>query len=257
MIESITTWLRSLFHRLFQNELIRRVVKNSSYLFSATGFSAALSMLQGILVARLLGVENFGILAAIMAFTSLINKLVSFRMGEVVIRYVAQYTESGDQPRAQAVFKGAALTEMLASILAFGLICLLAPLAAQYLAKDESTTSWFILYGLIVLANLIAESSMGLLQIFDRFGRVAALSLVQSIGEPRYPSFMGIRKASKATIPVWSLADLGISAPAAVVTRSEIMNPPVRETVCEFITGETPEAIAEALVEKILAEKVL
>lgn len=181
MIESITTWLRSLFHRLFQNELIRRVVKNSSYLFSATGFSAALSMLQGILVARLLGVENFGILAAIMAFTSLINKLVSFRMGEVVIRYVAQYTESGDQPRAQAVFKGAALTEMLASILAFGLICLLAPLAAQYLAKDESTTSWFILYGLIVLANLIAESSMGLLQIFDRFGRVAALSLVQSI----------------------------------------------------------------------------
>jgi len=70
---------------------------------------------------------------------------------------------------------------MLASILAFGLIVVLAPYAAQYLAKDVSTTSWFILYGLIVLANLIAESSMGLLQIFDRFGRVAALSLVQSI----------------------------------------------------------------------------
>ena len=32
----------------------------------------------------------------------------------------------------------------------------------------------------------------------------AVLSIVQSIGEPRYPSFMGIRKASKAAIPVWS-----------------------------------------------------
>lgn len=85
----------------------------------------------------------------------------------------------------------------------------------------------------------------------------AVLSIVQSIGEPRYPSFMGIRKASKATIPVWSLADLGMSAPAVVVTRTEIMNPPVRETVCEIITGETPEAIAEALAEKIMAEKVL
>lgn len=85
----------------------------------------------------------------------------------------------------------------------------------------------------------------------------AVLSVVQSIGEPRYPSFMGIRKASKANIPVWSLADLGIEAPAAVVTRIELMNPPVRETVVEMITGETPEAIAETLAEKILAEKVL
>ena len=47
----------------------------------------------------------------------------------------------------------------------------------------------------------------------------AVLSVVQSIGEPRYPSFMGIRKASKANIPVWSLAALGISAPAAVDPR--------------------------------------
>jgi electron transfer flavoprotein beta subunit len=85
----------------------------------------------------------------------------------------------------------------------------------------------------------------------------AVLSIVQSIGEPRYPSFMGIRKASKATIPVWSLADLGLAAPAAVVTREAIMNPPTRETVCEIIAGETPEAIAESLAEKILAEKVL
>ena len=40
------------------------------------------------------------------------------------------------------------------------------------------------------------------------------LSVVQSIGEPRYPSFMGIRKASKANIPIWTLGDLGIDARA-------------------------------------------
>lgn len=83
------------------------------------------------------------------------------------------------------------------------------------------------------------------------------LSVVQSIGEPRYPSFMGIRKASKANIPVWSLADLGIAAPAAVVKRIELMNPPVNETKVEMISGETPEEIARALVDKIIAEKVL
>ena len=85
----------------------------------------------------------------------------------------------------------------------------------------------------------------------------AVLSVVQSIGEPRYPSFMGIRKASKANILVWSLSDLGISAPASSVTRSELLNPPAREMAIEIITGDSPEAIAETLVQKILAEKVL
>ena len=85
----------------------------------------------------------------------------------------------------------------------------------------------------------------------------AVLSVVQSIGEPRYPSFMGIRKASKANIPVWSLADLGISAPAAAVTRTELITPPSDTRTVEMITGESPAEIAEKLADKIIAEKVL
>lgn len=83
------------------------------------------------------------------------------------------------------------------------------------------------------------------------------MSVVQSIGEPRYPSFMGIRKASKAEIPVWTLADLGLAAPAAVVSRVELLNPPSRNVACEIVSGSSPEEIAETLVGKILAEKVL
>jgi electron transfer flavoprotein beta subunit len=85
----------------------------------------------------------------------------------------------------------------------------------------------------------------------------AVLSVVQSIGEPRYPSFMGIRKASKANIPAWSLSDLGASAPEPVVKRMELMNPPVQETSIEIITGESPAEIADKLADKILAEKIL
>ena len=37
------------------------------------------------------------------------------------------------------------------------------------------------------------------------------ISVVKEINEPRYPSFMGIRKANRATIPTWTAADLEIS----------------------------------------------
>jgi O-antigen/teichoic acid export membrane protein len=138
-------------------------------------------MLQGILVVRMLSVADFGILGAITVFTSVINNLASFRMSELVTKYIGLYSEQGDQARAAAVFKIAALFEMLASVVAFGLIWLLAPLGALHFAKDASTTNLFLLYGLVVLANLISESSTGLLQIFDRFGRMAALNIAQSV----------------------------------------------------------------------------
>ncbi len=83
------------------------------------------------------------------------------------------------------------------------------------------------------------------------------VSVSKDIGEPRYPSFMGIRKASRATIPVWSLSDLGVGAPTSVVHWPEIMNPPVREIKTEIITGENPQEVAGKLADKILEEKVL
>ena len=85
----------------------------------------------------------------------------------------------------------------------------------------------------------------------------ASVSVVKDIGEPRYPSFMGIRKASRAEIPVWTLNDLGLQASAPVVTWPEITNPPKREILTEIIAGDTPQEIAEKLVEKIIEEKVL
>ena len=85
----------------------------------------------------------------------------------------------------------------------------------------------------------------------------AVVSVSKDIGEPRYPSFMGIRKASRAVIPTWTLGDMGITAPAVAVQWPEVLNPPVREVTTEIITGASPKDIAETLVDKILAEKVL
>jgi electron transfer flavoprotein beta subunit len=85
----------------------------------------------------------------------------------------------------------------------------------------------------------------------------AVVSVGKDIGEPRYPSFMGIRKASRANIPVWSLSDLGMDAPISVVSWPVVENPPSREVTTEMITGASIREIASILADKILAEKVL
>ncbi|MDQ7024724.1 MAG: hypothetical protein Q9P01_11145 [Anaerolineae bacterium] len=83
------------------------------------------------------------------------------------------------------------------------------------------------------------------------------ISVLKGINEPRYPSFIGIRKASKATIPEWTPADLGIELPASSITHDAYNNPPPRDITSEIIEGETIEEKAAQLVDKLLEEKVL
>jgi O-antigen/teichoic acid export membrane protein len=140
----LPSWLRRILRALFDSALIRRIASNSGYLFSATGIAVLLGIVQNILAGRLLGVQGWGLLATIMLFTSVVNKFASFRMSELVIKYVGKFSEEKDQAGAAAVFKAAALAEIGASLVAFLLVIVLSPLASRYLAKDPTTTGWFM-----------------------------------------------------------------------------------------------------------------
>ncbi len=86
----------------------------------------------------------------------------------------------------------------------------------------------------------------------------AVLSVVKEINEPRYPSFMGIRKASRAEIPIWGASDLALAdSPQAAISWPEIFAPPKVDTQCEFIEGDSPAAQATALANRLVEEKVI
>ncbi len=87
----------------------------------------------------------------------------------------------------------------------------------------------------------------------------AVISVVKDINEPKYPTFIGIRKASKADMPVWGLADLGLSESdvAPKTTVSGYRELPKREGTAEIIDGASAREQAETLAAKLLEEKVI
>lgn len=175
------SWLRSRWHHWQQDRILGRLLRNTGYLFSGNTISLLLSMVQSILAARLLGVEGFGVVGTITVFASTINRLFSFRMGELVVKYLGQYQAEGRKDRAAAVVKVAALTEALTSTLAFILLLLLSPLAAQIFAKDPTTAPLFMLYGLIIPGNLMTETATGVLQVSRKFRSQALINVGQSL----------------------------------------------------------------------------
>ena len=90
----------------------------------------------------------------------------------------------------------------------------------------------------------------------------AVISVVKEINEPRYPSFMNIRKASKLQIPIMDAAAIGAEASKVGTANAaaqwlKVFPLPARSGTCEIITGDSPQAIAASLADKLMAEKVI
>ncbi len=166
---------------LRDDNLFRRVVNNSLHLFSNNTVALALSVLQGALVTRLLGPAGFGLLGIIMFYASTINSIFSFRMSELVVRYGGEYLEKGERDKASALIKGAALTELLVSILAFIVVAVTAGWAERSLSKTEGVAWMFTVYALGLLANFNTETSAGIFQVTDRIKLQGRVNLLQSV----------------------------------------------------------------------------
>jgi O-antigen/teichoic acid export membrane protein len=192
MLKTLRAW--------WHDKLLRGVVKNSSFLFSSNTISAALAMINTIFATRLLGMEGLGLVVIVQTFVTNVNRLLSFRMSEVVVKYLGQVLAagktqpseqasnqvSGDQPvrnrlEAAALVKGIGLVEAATSTVAYLVVLLLASWAALKLVKDPSAKVLIPFYGLMLLANLVYETSAGVLQTHKRFDRLALINTIQSI----------------------------------------------------------------------------
>ncbi len=169
ILTSIKNWL--------DDRILKRVVKNAGYLI----LSNLISVFLTIYITRLLGVYNYGVLGLITSYVTNVNKLFSFRMNEMVVRYVGEAFEKEDLPKTAALIKFAALIETITSILAFLFMALTAKAGARILLDDESLYPLIIFYGTTILTGFAMETSNGVLRVINRYRSIALVSLLQNV----------------------------------------------------------------------------
>jgi len=157
--------------------VLKKVVGNSAYLFGGQAVSAVLS----ILTANLLGVASFGALGVVIGFVTNINRLLSFRMADFVVRYMGGFLADEKRKEAAAVLKAAAFTELATSLVAYGVLVLLSGWGATSFAKDPAIRPLFLIYGITILGNVMTETATGALQVTGHFRSQALLNLLQSL----------------------------------------------------------------------------
>ena len=177
----MTSFFQKIYSGLREDPMLQRVVRNSSYLFGSNTVSAVLNVVQGIFVIRLLGDAGYGLLTIVMDFASNTNRMLSFRMSEVVVKYVGEALTQENRERAAALVKGIGLAEAGTSILAYLGLLVLSEWGARTFADGSAVVYLFRFYGLFLLANLVYETSVGVLQCTHKFKQVARANFYQSV----------------------------------------------------------------------------
>lgn len=138
---------------------VKRVAKNSTYIFLTSMFSKILTLVIIIMLARYLGVEDYGKFSFAFSFVGLFSIFGIFGIPTLMKRLVARNKKDVNK----YFFNGFVLTSIM-NVCTFGLIML----AAYLLRYDLSTMNTLILTGLFVVFQNIKVPFKSTYEAFER-----------------------------------------------------------------------------------------
>jgi len=163
-------WLR-------ENGLTRRFALDSSWAFASQAVALPASLLETFLLARLLGVSNFGLLMVAVAVVELVYGVLDCRSGEVVIKYLPELRGGPGNLRGGALLRAVILIDAL--LAALGLLIILPVI--QFLGGWLSVPREMLLPCLIVGIGSGLKLTMGsvgaYLRVMKRFPLAAQLGM--------------------------------------------------------------------------------
>jgi len=171
-----------IINRIPKSSIIRRVVdkqfktviRNSGWLLVGDVGSGILGLAQTILLGRILGAEQFGLLALIIAYVSIVNQFVDFRVWEMATKYLSDFWVKEDRERTLATVKLSYLIDLLSGIVAFLVVILGLPLVSRFVFSEPVAGELVVLFAFSLLFATVNGTGQAILRVFDKFQWLAA-----------------------------------------------------------------------------------
>ena len=151
------------------------IAKDSSWAVIGSAVGKGASMLTGMIIARLLGAEDFGEYGMIKSTLAYIAVFSTFGLGYTATKYIAQY-----QDRPNRVI-GIIRNSIAITFAVSGLMALLLLIFAEYIIKEPSLAPTLRHTALIVIFNAVNTTQLGLLSGFKDFKTVAINNAITGI----------------------------------------------------------------------------
>ncbi|MGH7908774.1 MAG: lipopolysaccharide biosynthesis protein, partial [Thermodesulfobacteriota bacterium] len=154
----------------------KRLFQNASWLFGGKMLAGGFAAIQTVILARLLGVDNYGLLALIIAYVDVLNNFFDFRVWETATKYIGTFWTNREREKTLSMIKLSYIIDILSGILAFIIAILTAKIASSYLIHSPNAYTLVWIYSLSLLIDTANSTSDAILRVFDRFKRIAFVS---------------------------------------------------------------------------------
>lgn len=177
----IATWqtlsLATLCENFRTKILAREFVRNVGVLTVANFVGAAMNFVQGILIARWLGPEFYGVAVLAMSYPSLIYSVFDARSVAASVKFLGEYHARGEAEQALAMCKLGYLVDFAVAGVTFLVLVLTARMIAENIVHDPAVAGLMVLYGGALIIHALVGTSNAILITLGRFPVIASIEV--------------------------------------------------------------------------------
>ncbi len=175
---------RALFFRSIHRNLSvsdRHVVRQTLWLSAITTVELLGGLVQIALSTRILGPEGFGVLAVIIAVTSLIYGVLSIPGGSTVTTFVTREIAEGRLEEASRILRFTLAVSFGLSVITYAAIAALALTTSGLLGIEQAYLDAMLLYGVVGILMATQTEALAVLRLSDQISLGLAVSVVSTL----------------------------------------------------------------------------
>lgn len=165
--------VQALWGTFHEKVIGRKFAQDVGILVGANFVAAAMSFVQGILVARWLGPESYGVAALVMTYPGLVYTFFDARTTEASVKYLSEFHARGERDRALAMCKLGYATDLVIASLAFLVVLATARWAAHWIVHRPETMGLMVVYTAAFIARALVGTSYSVMATLGRFPLIA------------------------------------------------------------------------------------
>ena len=176
-----TLSLQALWETSRAKILRRKLARDVGVLTVANAVIAALSFAQGILVARWLGPELYGLTALVMSYPDLLYSLLDARSGEASVKYLAEFHARSERDRVLAMCKLGYAVDFVIAALSFLAVFITASWLVPKVTNRPGIAGLILIYAVSFLPRALVGTSQAVLATLGRFSIMAWVDMVTTM----------------------------------------------------------------------------
>jgi O-antigen/teichoic acid export membrane protein len=161
--------------------LQKKLFINASLLFSGKVAAGGFAALQTVVLARILGVTDYGLLQLVIAYIAMMNQFFDVRVWETAVRYIGSYWENGETENTLAMIQLSYVLDVGSGAVSFLIAIVTAKLVSTYVIHSPEAYVYIWIYALGLFVETAKLTSDAILRVFEKYKLIAVINSLENL----------------------------------------------------------------------------